>query len=49
MAVAVAEVVRAQDSELSRPFLRSLYENRSWLDLPVENGKVTLKYIHNGA
>ncbi len=36
-AVAVAEVVHEQDTELSRPFLGSLYENLSWLDLPIKS------------
>ena len=46
--MAVAEVVRVQDTELSRPFLWSVYENRSWLDLLIKSGQAALNYIHNG-
>ena len=42
MAVAVAEVVREQDTDVSRWFLQGLYVNWYRLDLPVKNSHVVL-------
>lgn len=46
-AVAVAEVVYAQDINSNRLFLPSLLENRSWSDLPVKDCQVALECLRD--
>lgn len=40
--VAVVEVVRVQDTDLSRQFLRSLYMNQPWSSLLAKSGRAAL-------